>query len=57
MHFKTTDYIMSTNRKILMSSAVPTLATSSTNEVEKPCTSSFVETVTIIDLGVEDILD
>ncbi|XP_008183700.1 uncharacterized protein LOC103309607 [Acyrthosiphon pisum] len=71
LHFKTSDYLMSTSRKVLMSNALPTLAASTTNDVEieycsmntqsaspnsYPCTSSSVETVTITDLGV-DVLD
>lgn len=69
LHFKTTDYIKSTDRKILTSSAVPinntcllymaapTLTMSNTIKFEIPCTSPFVETVTIIKLGVEGVLD
>lgn len=34
LHFKSTDNSMSTNRKVLMANAVPTLDGSNTNEVE-----------------------
>ena len=34
LHFKTSDYLMSTSRKVLMSNALPTLSASTTNDVE-----------------------